>query len=93
MKAGFWNVNGFNIDKQSDNFLTRDTIVNHLDLDIIGIAETHLIDNNVINCKNYKWFGHNRTNIHVNAWAGSGGVGFLIKYNLLEYNYLGVLAC
>ena len=55
-----------------------------MNLDIVGIAESHLVNNNVLDFKNYKWIGHYRSNIHINAWSGSGGVGFLINYNLLK---------
>ena len=55
-----------------------------MNLEIEGIAETHLKDIDVVDLDKYKWLGHNRSNNHVNAWAGSGVFFFKIKYNLLE---------
>lgn len=39
----------------------------------------------------YKWYGNNRKNIHIRAKTGSGGVGFLIKNELLDYFDVSVL--
>jgi len=48
-------------------------------LHIVGIAETHLVNDSVINMDNYQWFGNNRKHIHIRAKTGSGGVGILVK--------------
>ena len=50
----------------------------------MGIAETHLVNDNVINVDNYEWFGNNRKHIHIRAKTGSGGVGILVKKDLLS---------
>ena len=55
-----------------------------MNLDILGIAETHLTKANNIDLDGYTWFGKNRQLLHVNARNGSGGVGFLIKNELFE---------
>ncbi|CAG2231612.1 unnamed protein product [Mytilus edulis] len=56
-------------------------------LDIIGIAETHLTGKNEIRINGYKWFGHNRTELHERAKKGSGGVGFLVRDDIASrYN-------
>ncbi|CAG2196506.1 unnamed protein product [Mytilus edulis] len=54
------------------------------ELHILGIAETHLVKNNTISVDGYTWFGHNRIGIHIRAKAGSGGVGFLVRNDLME---------
>jgi hypothetical protein len=56
-----------------------------LDLDILALAETHLIGKSIINVPGYIWFGNNRKKLHINAKTGSGGgvVGFLIKEQLM----------
>jgi hypothetical protein len=59
-------------------------------LDIIGIAETHLLRNNTLSVPGYSWYGGNRTNIHVRSKKGSGGVGVLIKH-VLNALYVSVL--
>ena len=50
----------------------------------MGIAETHLVNDSVINVDNYEWFGNNRKHIHIRAKAGSGGVGILVKKDVLS---------
>lgn len=55
-----------------------------MDLHIIGITESHLINDNVIHIDNYKWFSNNRKQIHTRAKTGSGGVGLLVKNELLS---------
>ena len=52
-----------------------------LELEIIGLAETHLIKDNVLNINGYSWYGNNRKSLHRNAKCGSGGAGFLIDNN------------
>ncbi|CAC5417977.1 unnamed protein product [Mytilus coruscus] len=46
--------------------------------------ETHLVKNNTISVDGYTWFGHNRMGIHIRAKAGSGGVGFFVRNDLME---------
>ena len=77
-------MNGFNQDKHSDNYCVREICIRHFNLDIIGISETHLKDNNNIDFEGYTWFSNNRSNTHINAWSGSGGVAFLIRNSLLD---------
>ena len=60
-------MNGFNQDKHSDNYSVRETCIRHFNLDIIGISETHLKDNNNIDFEGYTWFSNNRSNTHINA--------------------------
>jgi hypothetical protein len=38
----------------------------------MSIAEAHLRSNDIIDMTGYKWYGNNRTDIHINAWTGSG---------------------
>ena len=70
--------------KDTDSFILRKEMLNHLNLDIIGIAETHLLREQVIEMDGYSWFSNNRNNIHIRAKKGSGGVGFLVKKDILE---------
>ena len=79
-------MRGWNPDVFSENFRLRQECLNSCDLDIIGIAETHLYNNQNIELDGYVWFGQNRKK-HIKAKKGSGGIGFLIKRNLLSsYN-------
>lgn len=79
MSAGFWNVRGWNTDKQSDSYRLRLSCLEYLEVDILGLAETHLSGSNVLDIDGYSWFGNNRKRMHVNARRGSGGVGFLLR--------------
>lgn len=82
-------MNGWSSNVDTDNSIFRTACVNNKSLDIIGVAETHLRNENVIELANYIWFGHNRDNIHSRARSGSGGVGFLVSNNILEqYNVI-----
>lgn len=51
---------------------------------MICIAETHLVQKEVLNVDGYKWLGRNREKLHKNAKFRSGGIGFFIKYNILK---------
>jgi exonuclease III len=53
-------------------------------LEIIGLAETLLRNDNSIHLDHYKVFGHNWKRIHKRAKKGSGGVGFLVREELLS---------
>jgi len=57
VRSGFWNVNGWSINTDSENFHLRKDAVNLLNLDILGIAETHLTGNNTIDMPGFTWFG------------------------------------
>ncbi len=56
-----------------------------LNLDIIGVAESHLIGDNTLDIPGYEWLSHIRKDISV--WAkvlGSGGVGLFVAERQLE---------
>ncbi len=57
-------------------------MITFTDQDIIGIAETHLINRDKLSVHGYVWKGQNRKD--VNARIGSGEVGFLIKRSVLD---------
>lgn len=84
MQCGFWNLNGFNCNKDSEKYYLLSTCIKHLNLDILCVAETHLTGNNVIDIEGFSWFGQNRENIHIRAKKGSGGVGIMVKKELLN---------
>jgi hypothetical protein len=74
---------GFNCNQLSDNFILRSKCIFFLNTDIIGVAETQLMGQDVLNLENYTLYGNNRKQIHRNARKGSGGVGFFVKNSLL----------
>ena len=57
-----------------------------INIDILAVAETHLIGNDELRVPGYTWFWQTRLNIHVNAKCGSGGIGLLIE-NTFASNY------
>jgi hypothetical protein len=60
-------------------------------LHILGLAETHLIGQAGININGYTWIGNSREHLHVRTRAGSGGVGVLVRNDvLLNYNVIKV---
>ena len=65
--------------------------MNFLDIDILGIGETHLTCENNIEIAGYTWIGHNRANLHRKARVGSGGVGLLYKKELSNVYHVSVL--
>ena len=79
----FWNVNGW-LKVNTDNSNIRNKSVIFSDVDLLGIAETHLRDGDSLELPGYLWFGHNRKSQHVRAMRGSGGVSFFVKQTLLN---------
>ena len=65
--------------KDKDSFTLRETLIRHLDVDILGISETHLLNDQVLSVERFTWFGNNRKGLDRKAKKGSGGVGFLIN--------------
>ena len=62
--AGFWNVRSWSVNSSMDNNILRSSCVSNSCLDIVGIAETHLLSNNVLYLEGNTWFGYNRMNTH-----------------------------
>ena len=63
-------MRGWKTNCDSENFILRDMCLKHLDLNIIGIAETHLKGSDVLKVEQYTWFGNNRQNIDVEEEQG-----------------------
>ena len=62
-----------------------------MNCDIICISETLLHIDNVIHISGYRWFGFNRSDIHVNAPKPSGGVGILVQNWLTDHFEINVI--
>jgi hypothetical protein len=60
--SGFWNVNGWSTVKDRDNFIFRSECVQFLNVDILGVAETHLclLNNDIIELPGFVLFGNYR---------------------------------
>ncbi len=80
-------MNGWPVDSTSDKYVLRAESLLVCDLDIIGIAETHLRDDTCPALDGYSVFVHNRTQLHRRAKCGSGGVCLFIKKSVIKsYN-------
>lgn len=77
-------MKGWNYDRNSVNFNLRSQCVLDNDFDILGIAESHLLNDDILQLDGYTWFGFNRNNIHIRAKSGSGGIGFFIRNSVLN---------
>ena len=94
--VGTWNVNAWTI----NNSQLRSETIELMNFDIICITETHLPGDSNITMSNYTWFGHNRTLTHSRARRASGGVGWLIKndllndysFNVIDKSFEGIIA-
>ena len=64
-----WNVGGWNKRNDSASSSIREKSLLSLDLDIIGIAETHLQDSDILKPVGYVWLGH-KVNTHIKAKKG-----------------------
>jgi exonuclease III len=81
-----WNVNSWTL----TNGRVRADILAYLDLDIILITETKLPMSENISIDGYKWYGNNRSFIKKTARSASGGVGILLKNDIVQHNYIKV---
>ena len=68
-------------------------MVYELDIDIIGIQETHLGDNssNQPSLEGYEWVGHCRKTKHVKSKKTYGGIGIFIKRMLYDTYNISVI--
>ena len=86
LKLGCWNTRGWPLDSQF-----RSRVIHSLDLDLIGICETFLQENNEIHLKGYTWIGNNHKQISKRAICGSGEVGLLVKDTVFHKFTVSVL--
>ena len=72
--CGAWNVNSWTTKNKS----FRENLLSQLNFDIVGIVESKLKGDSVLELADCTWFDHNRTDIRRND-NGSGGVGLFCK--------------
>ncbi len=82
-----WNVNGWT----KNNCTLRETIIKGRNSDIICLCETHFVNDNMLHMDNYTWYGLNRKFRNVRAPKGSGGVGIIIKDDVIQYFNVSVI--
>ena len=59
--------------------------------DVMALVETWLKGEEEIVVDGYRWFGRNRRSLHRKALRGSGGVGLLVREEVLERCIVEVL--
>lgn len=66
------------------NSVLRESVIRHINADIVCLSETHFMNNAGITMADYHWFSNNRNNIHRRARTGSGGCGILVKHSVYQ---------
>ena len=61
--------------------MIRKSIIDFLELDVVGIAESHLKDNETLDLPGFSWFGHNRQALHINAIGEGLFVGLFFHFH------------
>ena len=59
--------------------------------DAVAVVESWLKGEDEVVMELYRWISHNRRRLHKNAVIGSGGVGVLVKEDLLKHCTVQVL--
>ena len=82
IKIGVLNINGY-FENSKD---LKNELFSTSDCELLCLTETKLLGDNNINVREYGYVfvGHNRREVHRLAPTGSGGVGLLVKEDLLE---------
>ena len=92
-----WNVGGWgkkdgsDWNRMEDVLDMRAKVVDIYRPDVIAVVETWLRGEEVIEVDGYRWVGRNRRGLHRKAVRGSGGVGLLIKEEVLESYTIEIL--
>ena len=84
-----WNVCGWCKDGSSWEEMRavhdmRAEVIDYYRPDVIALVETWLKGEEEIMVEGYRWFGCNRRTLHRKAVRGSGGVGVLIREEVLK---------
>ena len=69
----------------------RAEVIDYYRPDVIALVETWLKGKEEIMVEGYRWFGCNRRTLHRKAVQGSGGVGVLIRQEVLKEYAVEVL--
>ncbi len=54
-------MRGWKREKHTDNYIVRHRCIDLCKLDIVGVAETHLLRDEQLKIEGYEWFGNNKT--------------------------------
>ena len=92
-----WNVcgwlrkNGGQHELLNDEYDMRSAVIGFYSPDVVAVGVSWLKGEDEAVVEGYKWFGNNRKHLHKNAVRGSGGVGILVKDEVLKHCTVGIL--
>ena len=91
-----WNVCGWckggrQIDQMREELDIRAEVIDFYRPDIVALVETWLKGDEEVVVEGCKWFGNNRNHQHRKAVRGSGGVGVLIREEVLKHYQVEIL--
>ena len=91
-----WNVCGWckggrQIDQTKEDLDIRAEVIDLYRPDIVALVETWLKGHEEVVVEGYKWFGNNRKHLHRKTMRGSGGVGVLIREEVLKHYQVEIL--
>ena len=72
------------MEKMREGHDMRTKVIDFYKPDVVALVETWLRGEEEIVVEGYRWFGRNRRNLHRKAVRGSGGVGLLVREEVLE---------
>ena len=79
-----WGRGGGEMEKMREGHDMRAKVIDFYKPDVVALVETWLRGEEEIAVEGYRWFGRNRRNLHRKAVRGSGGVGLLVREEVLE---------
>ena len=86
-----WCKGGQQADQMRGDLDIRSEVIDFYKPDIMALVETCLKGDEEVVVEGYKWFGHNRKHLHRNAVRGSGGVGVLVREEVLKHYQVEIL--
>ena len=92
-----WNVcgwlrkNGGQYEQLYEEYDMRSAVIGFYSPDVVAVVESWLKGEDELVVEGYKWLGNNRRNLHKNAVRGSGGVGILVREEVLKHCSVGIL--
>ena len=78
------------LQESTENSDLRTAFISLSNSDILCVNETHLLRDTQLSVEGYRYFGHNRTGVHVNAKEGFGGVENYVV-SVVDKDYGGIL--
>ena len=68
----------------------RSAVIGFYSPDVVAVVKSWLKGEDEAMVEGYKWFGNNRKHLHKNTVRGPGGVGILVKDEVLKHYTVGI---